>query len=313
LPSRPWTEIEATGEALSGTLKRLEALPPWPPGPVLLVGCGSSRHLARIAEHIARAAGRPIRAVAGSALWRRPAEALCGLHSPLVVGISRSGETTEVLEALRVARAHDLPTFALTGRPGSALGAEAGTRLELAEVRERGIVMTHAFGAMLLAAVWLAGADPAATREAVSAAQACWRRSLELAATVQDARRFVFLGTGAFAPLADEAQLKLQETAQAEAYAFDAWEFRHGPIAIADPSTAVAWLGGERADAAILGDVEALGGRTLSLPDQLGAGGLAGILAAAPFAQALACLLAASAGMDPDHPSHLHRVVRVQP
>lgn len=321
LPSRTWEEIEGTGAALDAALAQLAATSPspWPAGDLLLVGCGSSRHLARIAAHLARGAGRPARSVAGSALWRRPAEALAGLHAPLTVGISRSGETTEVVEALRVARGRGCRTFAVTGRPGSTLGAEAHGRLELSDAAERGIVTTHSFGAMLVGVAWLAGAQPAAVRQSVAAAQSAWPRGLDLArglAAGRGVRRHVFLGSGAFAPLADEAQLKLQETAQADAYGFDAWEFRHGPIAIVDAATVVAWLGGAPADAAVLEDVQALGGRAIALPEHLGLDGggeLGAVLAAAPFAQALACLLAEAAGADPDHPAHLHRVVRVEP
>jgi glucosamine--fructose-6-phosphate aminotransferase (isomerizing) len=314
--SHTWREICATGAALAATAERLQAVRPLPHTAPLFVACGSSRHLARCAAVLARRYGRAARAVAASALWRRPDEVLLPGERPLVVGLSRSGETTEVVRALEVARARGLATFALTATPRAPVLAAAADGLALEHVRETSVVMTHSFGCLLLATLVLLGAAPA------DAVRWAWSASERLPAMLDQAwavageaqiRRFVFLGSGPFAPLADEAQLKLQETAQLEAYGFDAWEFRHGPIAVVDPATLVVWLGGEGEDAAVLRDVSALGGRALALPDAAAAAAPeVAVLQACPFFQAVACLRAEAAGRDPDHPPHLRRVVRVR-
>ena len=56
-------------------------------------------------------------------------------------------------------------------------------------------------------------------------------------------RRFQFLGRGWTNGLASEAALKLREAAQAWAEAYPAMEYRHGPISLADPETAVIAIG----------------------------------------------------------------------
>jgi glucosamine--fructose-6-phosphate aminotransferase (isomerizing) len=313
-----WDEIGVTGEALRETARRLAEVAPLPAGPLLFSGCGSSRHLARAAAALAARWERAASAVPASALWLRPDSVPDLGKRPRVVGISRSGETTEVVASVEVAAARGLPTFALTAAAPCALRGVVAEGLALIHLQEASLVMTHTFGCMLLALLRLCGAPAdsvAAWAEAAAGRLPAALEAARMAARDGEVRRFVFLGSGAFEALADEAQLKLLEASQAEAYAFDAWEFRHGPISLVDAATLVIWLGGDPRDADVLEEVRALGGRAFSLPEALGgaAPDAQAVLEAGPFSQALACLWAGKTGRDPDQPPHLGRVVRVAP
>jgi fructoselysine-6-P-deglycase FrlB-like protein len=99
--------------------------------------------------------------------------------------------------------------------------------------------------------------------------------------------------------VAQEAALKLREAAQLWTEAYLQMEYRHGPIAIAEPGRAV-WVMG-RPVAGLLDDI-ALTGATI-VDDDLDP------LADLVRAQLLAAERAERAGLDPDRPRHLTRSV----
>ena len=114
-----------------------------------------------------------------------------------------------------------------------------------------------------------------------------------------DSNHFVFLGHGWTVGLANEAALKFREAAQAWTESYPAMEYRHGPISVAGPGRLVWSLGGV-ADS-VLRDVAATGATVVSSDLDP--------MAELVVAQRAAILLAASKGLDPDHPRHLTRSV----
>ena len=103
--------------------------------------------------------------------------------------------------------------------------------------------------------------------------------------------------------LAHEAALKLREAALFATESYPAMEYRHGPIALAEPGTAVWWLGEDDAD--LEPQVAALGATTRS-PTH----GPAGRPRRHPPARVA---LADSQGLDPDSPRNLSRSVVLEP
>ena len=69
----------------------------------------------------------------------------------------------------------------------------------------------------------------------------------ECLGAVADAEQVTFLGRGWTIGLAEEAALKLRESAQLWTEAYPAMEYRHGPISIAAPGRVV-WALGEVPD-----------------------------------------------------------------
>jgi fructoselysine-6-P-deglycase FrlB-like protein len=111
--------------------------------------------------------------------------------------------------------------------------------------------------------------------------------------------QWTFLGRGWTVGLAHEAALKLRETAQAWTEAYPAFEYRHGPVAIAAPGRVVWSFGPLHPDIA----------------EQIGATGATVVapeldpLASLVLAQRAAVALAESRGLDPDEPRNLTRSI----
>jgi glucosamine 6-phosphate synthetase-like amidotransferase/phosphosugar isomerase protein len=118
-----------------------------------------------------------------------------------------------------------------------------------------------------------------------------------------DCHRFVFLGHGWTVGLAHEAALKLREAALAATESYPAMEYRHGPIALAEPGTTVWWLGA--ADAELVSEVVALGATVVAQD--------ADPLVALVAIHLLALGLARRDGLDPDTPRNLSRSVVLEP
>jgi fructoselysine-6-P-deglycase FrlB-like protein len=96
--------------------------------------------------------------------------------------------------------------------------------------------------------------------------------------------------------------LKLREAATAWSESYPAMEYRHGPISVAGPRSAV-WPLGD-VDAELLADVTATGATVVD----------AGVGAIDPMAELIliqrtAVALAQHRGLDPDRPRHLTRSV----
>jgi glucosamine--fructose-6-phosphate aminotransferase (isomerizing) len=194
---------------------------------VLAIGCGTSAYMAESYARLREAAGAgPTDAAYASEI------------SPLrrfdrLVAISRSGTTTEILEALRGNRA-----AGQRGLAARTVGVTAVTGLDIDELVDEQLVLDFAdessvvqtrFPTTLLALV------RAALGEDTDAMLAACREAVEQPLPADPARfdHFVFLGSGWTVGLADEAALKIREAAQAWSESYPAMEYRHGPIAVA--------------------------------------------------------------------------------
>jgi fructoselysine-6-P-deglycase FrlB-like protein len=253
-----------------------------------VAGCGTSLFIAQ-----SYAAARESAGAGETDAW--PAsEFPRGRSYDALLALSRSGTTTEVLDLLR--SDHRIPaTYAITGVPASPLAELAGTTVALPFADERSVVQTRFATTALALLLAHAGVDLSAS---VGAADRVLTEPLPLDPT--RFRRFQFLGTGWTIGLASEAALKLREAARAWAEAYPAMEYRHGPIALADPETAVIAFG--PLDPSLAEQVTATGA-TLLIPEP------AAPLAALTLAHRLAIALAEAGDLDPDAPRNLTRSV----
>jgi fructoselysine-6-P-deglycase FrlB-like protein len=210
-----------------------------------------------------------------------------------VLAISRSGTTTEVLDAVAVI-GERVPTVAITAVAESPLGLAAGRVVALPFADERSVVQTRFATATLVLLRAHMGFDPA---PAVAAAEEALGRPLLI--DPAGFERFHFLGRGWAVGLAHEAALKLREAARAWSEAYPAMEYRHGPIATADSRTLVIPIG--ELDLDLESDIRATGA-TLLDPE-------AEPLASVVLAHRLAIALAHARGLDPSNPRNLTRSV----
>jgi glucosamine--fructose-6-phosphate aminotransferase (isomerizing) len=294
---------------------------------IIVTGAGSSCHIAQVAASTMRqVAGLPAVAAPLSDLLLRPAEVLApgSVADQPVIVVSRSGSTTEAVDAVRAVRDRGGYALAVTCRPQSPMATFASDVLSVPEADEQAIVMTRSFAALttLLMRLGTRSRDPA-FEEALDALPSRWdataphvERAFELAATRPS--RLVVLGGGAAHGLANEAVLKATETSRIPAAAFQPLEFRHGPISVCEPGVLVVGLLGGAAiesERRVLEESAALGATTWILgPD--GPAADLGEIAQLPLVlhplQALALGIAVERGLDPDEPRHLGQVVVIR-
>jgi fructoselysine-6-P-deglycase FrlB-like protein len=208
-----------------------------------------------------------------------------------IVAISRSGTTTEVLRAIEAA---STPVVAVTAVPGSPIAEAADETILLDFADEESVVQTvFATTALMLLRASL-GDD---VEPVVAEARRVLERPDDLPAA--DATQFSFVGHGWAYGIALEAGLKMREAAQLWTESYPQMEYRHGPIAIAEPGRAV-WVFG-RPVPGLAQDVAATGATFVD--DDLDP------VADLVRAQLLAVRRAVERRLDPDRPRHLSRSV----
>ncbi len=217
---------------------------------IVLIGCGTAWHACLCAkfaiEHLARV---PCEVdYADEFRYRDP---LIDEHT-LVVAITQSGETVDVLVSMSEAKRRGAPVVALVNVVGSQASRIADGVVYLHAGPEIGVASTKAFTSML-AAIYLlalhiarvrgtiAIADLGATLEAlfripsqVGALLAAGGPYEDLAELFHRKRDFLFLGRGISYVIALEGALKLKEISYIHAEGYPAGEMKHGPIALID-------------------------------------------------------------------------------
>jgi glucosamine--fructose-6-phosphate aminotransferase (isomerizing) len=192
----------------------------------------------------------------------------------LVLGISQSGQSPDIVSVLAEARQQGVLTAAFTNDPESPLAQQADHVLALHAGPELSVAATKTYTAQLAAVALLNAALSGDTGflTALRAAPAAMRSALELApevARIAERYRFtdrlVVLGRGYNLATAQEIALKLKETNYIAAEPYSPADFIHGPTAMVDencPVMVVAPSGARRRDPGPLRRRGHPGGRT---------------------------------------------------
>ena len=249
---RSWMarEIEAAPEiiaqqaaglarALGSLVLRLRGQPPH-----VVVTCarGSSAHAATFAKHlIERLLGLPVAEAAPSiaSLYQRRLH----LRGQLVLAISQSGNSDDLVVFASQARGAGALTVAVTNDAGSPLAATCEYVLPIGAGPERSVAATKTFLATAAVLLRLVGAwtEDAALLKAASqlpdrlahASRLDWSKGAE---ALSKATHLAVIGRGPTLAIAREAALKLKETCNLHTEAFSGAEFLHGPIALVRPN-----------------------------------------------------------------------------
>jgi glucosamine--fructose-6-phosphate aminotransferase (isomerizing) len=212
-----------------------------------LVGCGTASYAALTGAYLfSRICGRHINFVAGSEFKYH--EHFLTPRS-LVVALSQSGETADIIEAMMSARRAGARLGALVNVPHSTLDRMVDIRVPLSAGPEQCVLSTKAYSAMvavlLLAAHAIRG-DYETGRQAVLEAAAGLRHMLETqwqervidaARKIAPAEHLFVIGRGLAYPTALEAALKIKEVSYIHAEGFAGGELKHGVIALIAPGT----------------------------------------------------------------------------
>ena len=226
---------------------------------VQIVACGTSYHAGLVAKYwIESLAGIPCQVeIASEYRYRK----VVTLPNTLWIAISQSGETADVLSALRHLDCDQVAvTLAVCNVATSSLVRETDLALLTEAGPEIGVASTKAFTTQLTVLLLLAGLL-AKTKKATDFDEQNFVQQLQqlpellsavlsiepqvkiIAEQFVDKQHTLFLGRSTMNPIAMEGALKLKELSYIHAEAYPAGELKHGPLALVDehmPVVAVA-------------------------------------------------------------------------
>lgn len=260
------------------------------------------------------------------------------LDRSLVIGISQSGASPDVVGVIAEGRRQGAPTVAITNDPDSPLARAAETAIDLAAGPERAIAATKTYTTQLLAVAALSAAlsgDPADRRaleaipDALASVTALEPEVIAMSADQAAADRLLVLARGYEYATAREWSLKLKELSHVFADPYSAADFEHGPLALLEsgvPAIAMVRPGPTRdglvellarlradlsADLAVVSDDEGalrLARWPLRLPG--GTPEWLGPIVSIVVGQLHALHLTRARGLDPEVPRHITKVTR---
>ncbi len=304
---------------------------------VVVAARGSSDHAAIYAQYLFGAHLRlPVALATPSLISLYGVEPR--LDRSLVIGISQSGRSPDIVGVVAAARRQGAPTIALTNDAASDLAAAAEHHIDLRAGEELAVAATKTYTAELLATAMLVTAiesrlasvdrreaELAAVPEALGEALATEADATAVAGQLTGRDRLIVVGRGFNYSTAREMALKLKELARLAADPYSAADFLHGPIALVEPGypvIAIAPSGPTAADMDnLIERLAELGVEHIVLSDRPGAIAAASLaiplpglpdwlmpIAAIVPGQLLALHLALARGIDPETPRWIGKV-----
>jgi glucosamine--fructose-6-phosphate aminotransferase (isomerizing) len=172
-------------------------------------------------------------------------EAHPNMRDALVIGISQSGRSPDIVAVLDEARSQGAVTISLVNDPSSPLADASRHVVDLRAGPELATAATKSYTTELLAVALLSTALDAASAQEQADLEKIPGLMSDALSTEESARRIagghgerlrcVVLGRGYDYATAREWSLKLLELAQLHALSFSTADFEHGPMALAEP------------------------------------------------------------------------------
>jgi len=304
----------------------------------VLAARGTSDNAARYAQYLFGSLnGLPVALATPSlfTIYQTPPR----LRQALVLGISQSGQSPDIVAVVEEGRRQGALTAAVTNTPDSPLGDAAEHVLALEAGDEKAVAATKTYTAQLGALALVAAhlADDEERLAELSRVPAAVEKTLALEETIAaaaqryaHATQCVVLGRGYNYATAFEIALKLKELTYIVAEPYSSADFRHGPVALVErgfPVIAIAPHGAVYGDMVAL--IEELAERDAELAvvsDRDEALELARLPLRLPAAvpewlspfvcvvpgQLLALHVTVAKGYDPDHPRGLTKVTETR-
>ncbi|MDH5373370.1 MAG: SIS domain-containing protein [Acidimicrobiia bacterium] len=228
----------------------------------LIAARGTSDNAARYAKYLWAAHNRLPVALAAPSLFTSY-QSPPALDGALVVGISQSGESPDLVAVVAEGRRQGRPTLAITNEPESPLAAEADFVLDIRAGEETAVAATKTYTAQLMAVAMLSdyrrygapSAELTRTPELMASVLETEPLIADIAKDFADLRSCAVLGRGFNHSTAFEWALKIQEVTYALAHPYSSADFRHGPIAVVEPGFS---LMAAAPDGPLFGDMLAL-------------------------------------------------------
>jgi len=330
-PEAARRQLGSSGAAIDALVARVMTRPI---ASVVIAARGTSDHAAIYAQYVLG-----VRNALSVGLATPSVVSLYGadpnVRDALVVGLSQSGASPDIVGVVEAARRQGAATLAITNDPSSPLASTAEFVIELAAGPERAVAATKTYTTSLLAIARLsiafdAGIGLDAIPDAIAAALAVEPGVASIARELAASDRSIVVGRGFEYATAREWALKLKELARLFADPYSAADFLHGPIALAQPGIPVLVLAPDGAAAAgqvqllrdlrdrgidtvVVSDVaetRALGRWSIAIPAGVPEW-LRPIVSIVP-AQLFAYHLTVAKGLDPEAPRGLSKVTRTR-
>ena len=168
-----------------------------------------------------------------------------------LIAISQSGESADVLEAVRIAKKSNAKIISIVNHPNSSLSQESDIVISLNCGPEIGVAATKSFTSQLAILYkitnQLSNMRINLNWEEISGSILSQVQSVaeenskirQLAKTLKDVSDIYVLGRGIHFPIAMEAALKLKELTYIHAEGIPGGELKHGPLALMDSNVFV--------------------------------------------------------------------------
>ncbi len=302
---------------------------------VFLVACGSSYHACLTASYLfSKIAQMHVNVVLGSEFSNYE-----HFLTPetLVIFVSQSGETIDILDALKTARRKGSRVISIVNVVGSSLYRASDHNLLLNAGPEIGVLSTKTYTAQLTVLSLLIYAVAGDYEEGKHELENLWNMIYSLTSAntrnyikklsemLQHKEHIFIIGRGLQYPTAMEAALKIKEVSYIHAEGFSGGELKHGTIALIEEGTPCIVFSSTETEKEILSnamEIKARGGYIIGInhknnevfdffikvPD---VGDLNPVTQIIPI-QILSYQLALLRGADPDKPRNLAKSVTVK-
>jgi glucosamine--fructose-6-phosphate aminotransferase (isomerizing) len=298
---------------------------------VWLTGCGTAYYAALFGSYLFGSAGGP----RGRAVHAHELPYLEYALKPTdcVLALSQSGETIDVLDAVKAAAKRTALVGALVNVPGSSLVFDVKEHVLLQAGPEKAVLSTKSFVAKLARLTQLALGEKSVkviedAARAIEDVLASGNREMiaSLGQRLAGHEHLFVLGNGLLHPIALEGALKIKEGSYVHAEGFPAGDLKHGVIALIEEGTPVIALvpDGEQRERMItaLEEVRARGAHVVGISRTphpvfqehipVMAADLSFAIASVVPMQLLGYAMAVARGLDPDKPRNLAKSVTVR-
>lgn len=301
-----------------------------------MIGCGTASYAALSGTYLfSRIAKQHVNFVAGSEFFYQEQYLT---PKSLVIAISQSGETMDIVESVQLAKKHKSKVVAVTNSLGSTLYRMSDGVVLLDAGVEKAVCSTKAFTAMvgvLLLLAYRVSNDMVLAKDLLQRAATSIEAMLQperidqikqVADYIKDYEHMFIIGRGLSYAASLEAALKIKEVSYIHAEGFAGGELKHGVIALVEKGTpCMVFVPQDETEAAIVSnamELKSRGGYIIGVSPkhhsvfdvwiQADDVGDASIITNVVPAQLLGYFLALAKGYDPDKPRNLAKSVTVK-
>ena len=215
---------------------------------VIVTACGTSRYAALVGRYLFSKVGKKFCDVVMASEFGYFADSVD--KSTVVIAVSQSGETADVLEGVKAARDAGAQVISIVNRPNSILADLSHQVIYLNCGSEIAVAATKSFLSQLaifylLSFSMVNSFDEAAAKLRDLSSEISkvvdWNKSelIELGQKLKDKNDFYYIARGINFAIASEGALKLKEISYIHAEGMPAGELKHGTLALVEPGTPV--------------------------------------------------------------------------